>query len=267
MESYRKKGLNGGACESRAFREALDPLGNLASPTVSSSSLQELEIFHSAANRILPVLRKPRLSGVEFGFNAPVDYDRWQASFWASYRPEAGMNKASPDQAFVYADANGDEEVSQEEFSSIFFSCSPENADKPPGGAAAHAEKVEEAASTSHPKTNGSAAGAHTGTRIRTARCLYEGVEYEGKEVGPSSTQGNLTLCQARCLATPGCAHFTFRHVDGKCQMLDMEAGWRETSGAISGPVTRLFFQRQFFSEVSHCKKQGSSLGRGHRNR
>ena len=185
------------------------------------------------------LLEKPRLSGVEFGFKAPVDYDRWKTSFWASYRPEAGMNKASPDQAFVYADANGDEEISQQEFSSIFFSCSPENANKPPGGAAAHAEKAEEAAAhTAKPGSNASAAPvAASKAQAPTARCLYRDVEYSGQEVGVSSTQANLTLCQARCRRTPGCAHFTFHNTDGMCRMLDMEAGWRESSGLISGPV------------------------------
>ncbi|CAE7725796.1 unnamed protein product [Symbiodinium sp. CCMP2456] len=175
------------------------------------------------------------LSGAEFGFAAPVDYTRWKTSFWSSYRPEAGMNKASPDEAFVYADANGDEKVSKQEFSSIFFSCAPENANQPPGGAAAHAQKVETAAAP--PGGDAAVAAEVPKPKASSARCLYSDTEYVGGSVGLASAQPNLTFCQARCRATPGCAFFTFSHADGNCRMLDIEASWRESVGLISGPV------------------------------
>ena len=177
-----------------------------------------------------------RLSGAEFGFAAPVDYTRWKTSFWSSYRPEAGMNKASPDEAFVYADANGDEKVSKQEFSSIFFSCAPENAKQPPGGAAAHAQKVE-TASAPPGGEDAPAAAEVPKPKVSSARCLYSDTEYVGGSVGLASAQPNLTFCQARCRTTPGCAFFTFSHADGNCRMLDIEASWRESAGLISGPV------------------------------
>jgi len=44
-----------------------------------------------------------------------VSSRKWKTSFWNTYEPEAGMSKASPDESFVYADADGNEEVSEKE--------------------------------------------------------------------------------------------------------------------------------------------------------
>ncbi|CAK9056006.1 unnamed protein product [Durusdinium trenchii] len=132
------------------------------------------------------------LSGAEFGFESPVNFEKWKTSFWDTYKPEEGMSKATADESFVYADADGNEEVSQKEFASIYFSCAPENQGKPPGGQAAQAEKEEETAAEAATKEK------LPETDDAVSRCLYENIEYSGSEAGAILHTPNLTECQVR---------------------------------------------------------------------
>ncbi|CAJ1376459.1 unnamed protein product [Effrenium voratum] len=186
------------------------------------------------------------LSGEKFGFNTPVDFTKWKASFWNDYQPEEGMGKASADEAFVYADADGDGEVSEKEFASIYFSCAPENANKPPGGQAAEAQRAEEA------MTKPSAQVSMPEGPV--ARCLYEGIGYRGEETGLAQAQPNLTVCQVSCRTTPGCAHFTFWHQDGNCKLYAIDALWHPSEGAISGPVRCVAQVRLTLQQLSAAK-------------
>lgn len=171
------------------------------------------------------------LSGAEFGFQSPVDFEKWKTSFWNTYSPEAGMSKAEADESFVYADADGNEEVSEKEFASIYFSCAPENQGKPPGGQAAEAEKKEESAAVAKAEQQATVPGE------TVARCLYENIEYSGTLAGTASRTMNLTECQVNCRNTVGCAHFTFYPKDGSCKMYGLDAIWLTTEGAMSGPA------------------------------
>ena len=50
------------------------------------------------------------------------DVRKWKTSFWNTYSPEAGMSKAEADESFVYADADGNEEVSEKEWLTLIHS-------------------------------------------------------------------------------------------------------------------------------------------------
>ncbi|CAE8676415.1 unnamed protein product [Polarella glacialis] len=169
------------------------------------------------------------------------DFAKW-TKVWGSFIPEDGFAKASADQAFVYADANGDEEVSEKEFHSIYFSCAPDS-QRPgaaPGGASSRAE-VDELLPGSP--------GSEYATKVPSEpvepadpesamapKCLYDGVEYDRPTIGGEQFQeGNVTGCQARCRRTPGCGHFSFWRSAGSCKLFRADAQWRRADGSISG--------------------------------
>lgn len=86
--------------------------------------------------------------------------------------------------------------MSKLRFESIYFSCAPENQGKPPGGQAAEAEKEEE----KEAKEDKAAAKKGEGIPIPAApatRCLYEDIEYSGRQAGAVSRTHNVTECQA----------------------------------------------------------------------
>eukprot|EP00930_Biecheleria_cincta_P007195 TRINITY_DN10837_c0_g1_i1.p1 TRINITY_DN10837_c0_g1~~TRINITY_DN10837_c0_g1_i1.p1 ORF type:complete len:1016 (-),score=189.90 TRINITY_DN10837_c0_g1_i1:31-3078(-) len=193
--------------------------------------------------------------------STPADYNTWKNKIWSSYEPSGGMQKASADQSFVYADANGDEHVTEKEFASIYFSCDPSSQGATPGGGASEAEEKEQAAienaSASRaqlvgPSTtealpagwnSGAAASfiaATTTTSVMPAaslpKCLYNGVVFEGGRLGSSASVTNATSCQANCRQTPGCGRFTYS-LGGSCTLHGPSAKWRHSQDFISGPA------------------------------
>lgn len=184
-----------------------------------------------------------------------ADYNTWKNKIWSSYEPSEGMQKASADESFVYTDANGDEQVTEKEFASIYFSCDPHSQGATPGGGAAAAIEKEQAeienktassAQLAVPSTtqalseglnSGSSASSTSVAPSRAqAKCLYDGIAYDGDELGSSTPAGNATSCQASCRETPGCGRFTYSSA-GSCMLLGPSAQWKPSQDSISGPA------------------------------